>query len=167
MNITIGGEEEALAYLATNNPERVISIFSPTESPFVFHQTLQRIHLRTEELGIPRLDLEFDDVQIPRAGYANAERGHVQKAIAFGKGLDERRNILIHCAAGVSRSTSIALAMLMTCMSAATAVVKMYDARPQADPNTLVMGLTEEIYSLEPGTLKKLVRHLKPMKVYP
>jgi predicted protein tyrosine phosphatase len=58
-----------------------------------------------------RLTLRFDDIIDPIQGMMLPEREHVQALLRFGEGLasdggDPLRHLLIHCHAGISRSTA-------------------------------------------------------------
>src|SRR4051794_10983773 len=58
-----------------------------------------------------RLTLRFDDIIEPALGAVLPDRGHVEQLLEFGAGLassdvDPLCHLLVHCHAGVSRSTA-------------------------------------------------------------
>ena len=55
-----------------------------------------------------RLDLRFNDIAAPREGLVAPSAEHVEALIAFAQGWTGARPLLIHCWAGVSRSTAAA-----------------------------------------------------------
>ena len=79
-------------------------------------------------------------------GYVEPEPEHVQQALAFARGTDGP--LLVHCRAGVSRSTAIALAIAADRLGAGNerkACKGLRQKYPQAQPNRLVVFLADEI----------------------
>jgi predicted protein tyrosine phosphatase len=62
------------------------------------------------ELGREHLHLQFDDVIYDYGHMVKPERHHVEKALEWAKG---RENIVVACAAGISRSSATALAIVV------------------------------------------------------
>lgn len=63
----------------------------------------------------PRIRLEFDDVEVARTrfGYVGATEEDVHRLVAFCKRVkDEPGPVLVHCAAGISRSSAATLTLL-------------------------------------------------------
>jgi predicted protein tyrosine phosphatase len=52
------------------------------------------------------LVLSMDDITEPLTGYVVPADDHVTKLIAFAQGWDRRKALVIHCYAGISRSTA-------------------------------------------------------------
>ena len=85
----------------------VISIGSPERPPPTGYG-----HLRC-----PRIRLEFDDVEVEKhkVGYMGATFEDVLRLVNFCKRVKEKPgNIVVHCAAGVSRSSAATLVLLAT-----------------------------------------------------
>ena len=55
-----------------------------------------------------RLDLRFNDIAAPREGLVAPSLEHVEALIEFAQGWTGAQPLLIHCWAGVSRSTAAA-----------------------------------------------------------
>jgi predicted protein tyrosine phosphatase len=54
-----------------------------------------------------KLELRFHDIVDPRPGEILPDRAHVDAILAFGRTLQtERASLLVHCHAGISRSTA-------------------------------------------------------------
>jgi predicted protein tyrosine phosphatase len=69
-----------------------------------------------------RLDLRFHDIIEPKPGHLAPSRSDVARLLGFGRELDDRTgsHLLVHCHAGVSRSTA----------AAALIMVQMHPERP-------------------------------------
>ena len=67
--------------------------------------------LRIDPNICPQLVLCFDDISRPVDDYILPEKKHIQKALKFANNIDGG-SLLIHCFAGVSRSSGIALAII-------------------------------------------------------
>jgi predicted protein tyrosine phosphatase len=99
-----------------------------------------------------RLTLRFHDIIAPWPGWQAPERGDVEALVAFGAELDAAgealRHLLVHCHAGVSRSTA-ALATLLARHTAPgeepAIFARIREIRPQAWPNSRMVGFADEI----------------------
>jgi predicted protein tyrosine phosphatase len=99
-----------------------------------------------------RLTLRFHDIIAPQPGWVAPEREHVEALVAFGEELDaagERlRHLLVHCHAGVSRSTA-ALAILLARRAPPgeepAIFARLRLIRPQAWPNSRLIGFADAI----------------------
>ena len=70
---------------------------------------LRDVHLvtRPESVAADRhLVLGMDDIPEPADGYVAPGEEHVQKLIAFARGWDRSAPLVVHCYAGISRSTA-------------------------------------------------------------
>jgi len=115
----------------------VITIEEPdTEDPF-----------RTD--GVPQLVLQFHDIDMTMLGYVEPEPEHIQQALTFARETDG--SLLVHCRAGVSRSTAIALAIAADRLGAGNerqACEWLRETYPQAQPNRLVVFLADQLLAL-------------------
>ena len=90
----------------------------------------------------------FDDIPVPMDDRVAATPEQIQEILAFGATANDRSSILIHCWAGVSRSTAVAYAVL--CQAAGPGNEKeclshLRKIRPQAVPNSLIVTLAEVV----------------------
>ncbi len=87
-----------------------------------------------------KLELRFHDiVDPPRPGEIMPTRAHVDAILAFGRALQaERASLLVHCHAGISRSTAsmaLLIAQAAPDMPAADVLRTVHDVREKAWPN--------------------------------
>jgi predicted protein tyrosine phosphatase len=97
-----------------------------------------------------RLKLRFHDVIEVQPGCIAPERWDVELLLAFARDLDasRRTHLLIHCHAGVSRSTAAAtlvLAQRHPGRPAAEALDQVVRLRPRAWPNLRILELGDQI----------------------
>lgn len=100
--------------------------------------------------GVPRdahLRLEIDDIEAPLPGFVAPEASHVRALIDFARAWDGERPLLIHCAAGISRSTAAALAVLCARSGEAEDALarRLRRAAPHASPNRRLIGLADAV----------------------
>ena len=92
-----------------------------------------------------RLRLHFHDVIEPLPGWIAPERWDVDLLLAFGRNIaDVGAHLLVHCHAGVSRSTAAAiliLAQLHADRPADEALAEVARLRPRAWPNLRMLEL--------------------------
>ncbi len=97
-----------------------------------------------------RLKLRFHDVIEPHPEWIVPERWDIELLLAFARDLSasHETHLLVHCHAGVSRSTAAAtLVLAQTCpnWSAEDALQAVVRLRPRAWPNLRVLELGDEI----------------------
>jgi predicted protein tyrosine phosphatase len=95
-----------------------------------------------------RLELRFHDVIDPGPGWIAPAAGDVERLLDFGRGLDGAAHLLIHCHAGVSRSTACALLILAQASPqspAAELMAAVVRLRPRAWPNLLLIELGDAL----------------------
>lgn len=88
------------------------------------------------------LKLTFHDIVAPSEGFVSPQRGDAERLVAFIEGWDRRSPMLIHCWAGISRSTASAFTAL--CMfrpeeSEDDLAWELRQASPSATPNRLIV----------------------------
>jgi len=89
---------------------------------------------------------KFDDIAIPTPGKRAATRDDMRKILRFAK--HSPSPVLVHCFAGISRSTAVAYAIL--CQSHGpgeedVCMERLLRARPQAAPNAYIVALADEV----------------------
>lgn len=115
-----------------------------------------------------RLTLRFHDIIGPWPGWQAPEREDVAALIAFGEELDragERlRHLLVHCHAGVSRSTA-ALATLLARHTPsgeeAAVFARLRAIRPQAWPNSRMVRFADELLDRGGALVAALEEHYR------
>jgi predicted protein tyrosine phosphatase len=110
-----------------------------------------------------RMTLYFHDAIEPRPGIVLPETGHVETVLAFGRDLgDDLGHLLIHCHAGISRSTAamtMILAQAFPHESEDSIVEKLEAIRPQAWPNSRMIGFADALLRRD-GRLVSAVHRL-------
>ncbi len=112
-----------------------------------------------------RLTLRFDDIIDPGPGLALPEAHHIEALLEFGKDLawaegDPLCHLLVHCHAGISRSTAsmtTLLAEARPAMDEDAIFAHIREIRPQAWPNSRMIGLADDLLGRE-GRLKAALR---------
>jgi predicted protein tyrosine phosphatase len=115
-----------------------------------------------------RTVLRFHDIIEPFDGYVAPEPGHVEAILAFGQSLGDRAgsrddgHLLVHCHAGISRSTA-AMAMLLVQtyphQDEDHIFARLTAIRPQAWPNSLMIAFADRILSRKGRLNAALARH--------
>lgn len=138
MTIIICGLSEAPNVIAARRPSHMITLLdaaSMIETPAQF--TPER-HLK---LGV-------NDIAVPTEGLIPPDEETVLKLLAFGRTWDETAPMLVHCWAGISRST--ASAFVIACDKSPEAderamALTMRRAAPHAFPNRRIVALADDI----------------------
>jgi predicted protein tyrosine phosphatase len=94
------------------------------------------------------LTLSFNDIIEPTEGLVPPGEDHVEALIAFVRRWDRSRPMVIHCYAGVSRSTAaayIALCALDPAVDEAELALEMRKRSPSATPNARMIRFADRI----------------------
>lgn len=114
-----------------------------------------------------RLTLRFDDILDPAPGMILPERSHVEELLTFGVGLaategDPLRHLLVHCHAGISRSTASMATLLAEAEPTSdedAVFTHIREIRPQAWPNSRMITFADELLGREGKFIAALRRH--------
>ena len=137
--LTICGLEELDAHSAVG-VSHILSILDPEwPEPAAFRAFDP--HLRTT--------LYFHDAIEPGPNIVLPEKADVEAILAFGRDVgQDLRHLLIHCHAGISRSTA-AMAMILAQAfpqeSEGAIVERLFAIRPQAWPNSRMIGFADDL----------------------
>lgn len=100
------------------SPPIVVCALSRLETQMMETRTSTLVSLLNREMMIPTPDtiasddhlrLVMNDVEEERAGSIAPDRDHIRRLVAFVEQWDRETPLLIHCLAGMSRSTAAAL----------------------------------------------------------
>ena len=101
-----------------------------------------------QKLGVATLWIPFDDGKV----FGKGVRPRIKKAFVFVKRhLGKRKNVLVHCHAGVSRSSAFTMSYLYWSGAArpfARAFDKVRRAHPKSLPHYLVLSSFKELLGL-------------------
>jgi predicted protein tyrosine phosphatase len=95
-----------------------------------------------------RTTLRFHDAIEPDSAVVLPQKSDVDAILAFGRGAGDVRHLLIHCHAGISRSTAAMLMILAQAHPRETedAIVdRLLEIRPQAWPNSRMIAFADEL----------------------
>jgi predicted protein tyrosine phosphatase len=126
------------AYVERLAPSHLISLVAPHEQPSTPDGVLAERHLR----------VEVHDISEPLLGHVLPEHEHVAILIDFlRKWPPDQAPLLVHCVAGISRSTAAALIGLVIKAGgreeeAASALRR---AAPHAQPNRRIVALADQL----------------------
>ena len=109
------------------------------------------------------LTLRFDDVITTGGPYQAPTQGDVERMLAFDREHDVHDALVIHCTAGISRSTA-AFAILLAQRRPATEAeifAELRAIRPKAWPNSLMIALADDILGAQGRLVRELREHYK------
>lgn len=121
------------------------------------HQPSHLITLITAGTDVPtpagidaenHLYLNFNDIDAPRPGLVPMGQSQMETLVAFFRKWDQTAPMVIHCFAGVSRSTAASMIGLATLQSARPAKEIAADLRfrsPMATPNKRMLALADDV----------------------
>jgi predicted protein tyrosine phosphatase len=92
------------------------------------------------------LRLSFHDIAAPIAGHVAPDASHVRRLIDFARGWDRASPMLIHCFAGISRSTAACYAVacaLQPHVDETRIALALRAASPSATPNPRIVALAD------------------------
>lgn len=117
--------------------------------------------------GSRHLRLELDDISTPSPGQVLPGAAQIRELIEFLSGCEREAPILLHCIAGVSRSTAAALVALVLDAEGreAEAVDRLGEAAPHAWPNRRIVALADEILSRDGRLVAALDEMILPESI--
>lgn len=119
-------------------PSRLITIINPRMVPDTPGLIAPGAHLK----------IAVSDICEPAAGRVCAEPAHVAELVRFVRDWNHDGDLVIHCLAGVSRSTAaafITLCALNETVSETSIAQLLRSSSPSASPNRLLIGLADEV----------------------
>lgn len=134
----------------------VVSPLSKLEEQIALHQPSHIVTLSSHPLPAlsseaERLSLLFNDITEPRDGLTMPNEGHVRALLDFaskwGHG-DRAKPLLIHCYAGVSRSTASAYIITLALdpnLDETALAQKLRELSPSATPNIQLISLADDM----------------------
>ncbi len=129
--------EEMPRYVSSLRPSHLVSVIAAQDMPRTPVSIPAERHLR----------LSCDDIIEPIPGFSPPDHAHVEELIDFARGWDRAAPMLIHCLAGVSRSTAAALTVCAVHAEGREADLarRLRAAAPHAHPNRRIIALADEL----------------------
>jgi predicted protein tyrosine phosphatase len=116
-----------------------------------------------------RLLLHFDDITIERKGWVRCTEDDIRAIIRFAERIPRGDvRLLVHCEAGISRSTASAYIALCVALGPGRereAYHRMLDAREEAEPNARMVTLADELLGRS-GAIIEAARYRGPTLGY-
>ncbi len=137
------------ATIAQNQPSHLISLLGE-ESMIATPVAIQSDN---------HLKLSMNDISAPQHGYVTPGKAHVERLIGFIEDWPQTAPLLIHCWAGISRSTAaafIALCMNNPDQEENTLAQILRQASPSATPNRLIVHLADNMLSRQGRMVKAI-----------
>jgi len=151
---------EELHAAPLESARRVISILEPTAP----------LPSALAAFGGELLVLRFDDVIVPGGKYRAPESDDIERLLEFDRERLEHDTLVIHCTAGISRSTA-AFAILAAQRrpgAEAEAFAELRAIRPRAWPNSLMIALADDLLDARGRLVRELREHYKQqLRRYP
>ena len=110
------------------------------------------------------LKVSVDDITEPMQGYITPSEAHVEQVLNFARGWDRKAPMVIHCYAGVSRSSASAFAaacLLNPHRDEMEIARKLRAASPIASPNRLIVSLADKALGRE-GRMVRALENIGP-----
>lgn len=135
MTVIVCPMEAASAQCVSRAAQRAVSLLSPNLAPPVLDLPAER-----------RLHLAFNDIAEPSEGLVHPTEAHIAALLGFLHDWDRSSPLLLHCLAGVSRST--AAGYVAACLregpgSERDVARRLRAAAPFATPNPLIIALAD------------------------
>ena len=105
------------------------------------------------------MKIAFDDITEPMDGFVAPSAEHVERVLSFVRGWDRSAPLVIHCYAGVSRSTASAFAAACALNPHRDEMViarQIRSASPIANPNRLLVSLADNALGRDGRMLRAL-----------
>lgn len=128
-------------YASTLQPGFLVSAIQPEFQPETPPEVTAARHHR----------MAVHDITDPALGSVHTQHDHIEDLINFLQAWStSNESLLIHCYAGISRSTAVALLALFIKKQCAEldAALALRTAAPHARPNRLIISLADEILAL-------------------
>ena len=157
MTIWVTSRNLAASWAQRHGAKRAVSLLAPGDEFPVIADLPDKHHLK----------LALDDIDTPMEGLRPPQEADVKRLIAFVEDWDRKDPILIHCWAGVSRSS--ASAFITACLHNPDADERdiagmVRAASPTAKPNKRMVAIADDLLGRK-GRMKQAVDSMGPHEI--
>lgn len=139
MNVFVCQKNKVHDTVKVTGAKHVLSLLDPGD----------RLYLTPRLQEINHLHLKCEDV-LDENAWAAPTREQVQELLEWARCIPDEDTLVVHCFAGVSRSTAAAIAILADRLGNANAAVqRIKSVRPQLCPNPVITKFADEILGLD------------------
>lgn len=148
MKLRISGLSEANEMKKQGIPDKIVSLVDPPAA-------------RNLEPDENHIVIPVHDIDQKMEGWIYPDENHIREVLRFTQDIKEDDKVLVHCHAGVSRSTAMAIGILIQHgMTAQEAVDYVFEIRECAWPNGLIIEILDKELN-QNGELSKVVGEAK------
>ncbi|MBL8645342.1 MAG: protein-tyrosine-phosphatase [Rhodospirillaceae bacterium] len=151
MTILVSPFRHVHALVERHKPSHILSVLSPDMAE----------PERTAPWPKHHLTLRFNDIAAPMEGLTAPSAQMVSELLAFGTAWQGTAPMLVHCWAGISRSTAAAYVLACQRMAAGAeeAIAQnLRDVSPMATPNPLIVALADDLLGREGRMIAAIAR---------
>ncbi len=148
MKLIVAPLHAVAGLMISRGPSHLISLASPGH-----------VDVALPQPPLHRLDLRFNDIAEPRTGLVPPSEADIGALLAFAGTWDGAHPLLIHCWAGVSRSTAAAYAVACARTEPGREqdwAERLRAAAPTATPNPLIVALADRLLNRD-GAMSRAV----------
>ena len=120
---------------------------------------VEQVQRPASVLAANHLKISMDDITEHMDGFVAPSEDHVERVLAFVRSWDRAAPLVVHCYAGISRSTASAFAaacMLNPHKDEVAIARQIRAASPIAQPNRLIVGLADRVLGRDGRMLRAL-----------
>lgn len=136
-DLTFCGKNQVRKVVKRFSATHLLSLVDPNDRMPTPHRILRENHL----------SVSFDDVESPELAGAPADND-LELIVAWVDRLPESTRLVIHCTAGISRSSAIAFGLLCRVHDIGAARDRVLDTQPNASPNALVTMIMDRLFDM-------------------
>jgi predicted protein tyrosine phosphatase len=120
---------------------------------------VEQVQRPASVLPANHLKVQMDDIVEQMDGFVTPSEAHVEQVLSFVRGWNRNAPLVIHCYAGISRSTASAFAAVCALNPHRDEFViakKIRQASPIASPNRLIVSLADKMLGRDGRMLRAL-----------
>ncbi len=137
------------ATVETTGARHILTVMARVDQVVRPASVLEANHLR----------IQVDDINEPADGFVAPSHDHVERALAFVRNWDRAAPMVIHCHAGISRSTAsafMAACALNPHRDEFSIARQIRAASPTAYPNRLIVSLADQVLGRDGRMIRAL-----------